>query len=52
MMEKDVTIITPVLTEYSPDATGRYGLLTCNDNSSTYFAGVSIVGISNITTEN
>lgn len=37
-----------MLTEYSPDATGRYGLLTCNDNSSTYFAGVNIVGISNI----
>lgn len=30
-MEKDVTIMTPVPTEYSPDANGRYGLLTCNE---------------------
>lgn len=30
-MAKDVTIPTPVPTEYSPDANGRYGLLTWNE---------------------
>lgn len=30
IIEKDKTIMTPVATEYSPDANGRYGLLTCN----------------------
>ena len=33
-MEKDVTIMTPVPTENSPDANGRYGLLTCNETCS------------------
>lgn len=36
MMEKDATIMTPVTTEYSPDANGRYGLLTCNETCSTH----------------
>lgn len=31
MMEKEATIAMPVLTEYSPDANGRYGLLTCKN---------------------
>lgn len=30
-MEKEVTIMTPVPIEYSPDANGRYGLLTCSE---------------------
>lgn len=30
IIAKDETIITPVLTEYSPEANGRYGLLTCD----------------------
>ena len=32
IMTNDETIIIPVLTEYSPDANGRYGLLTWNNN--------------------
>lgn len=27
-MAEDDTIVTPVVNEYSPDATGRYGLFT------------------------
>lgn len=38
MIEKVVTIITPVLMEYSPDANGRYGLLTCSETYSTHIA--------------
>lgn len=35
-MENDATISTPVLKEYSPDANGRYGLLTCNETGNTH----------------
>uniref|UniRef100_A0A2P2L3Q1 Homogentisate phytyltransferase n=1 Tax=Rhizophora mucronata TaxID=61149 RepID=A0A2P2L3Q1_RHIMU len=34
MMEKDAIIATPVPMEYSPDANGRYGLLTLSISTS------------------
>lgn len=33
IIKEDVTIKTPVPIEYSPDASGRKGLLTCNMES-------------------